>query len=674
MFMDFAVVQKWESRFLFPFQVLTEQGALRIVERWTNPVAARFLKILPDDLEAKWISGPGLVPHFNVFTLDTQLVRRHTVMKVFPDVEVGSWHIEIVDTGYLSRFKMPIIPWAGIEFAIRLAVPPDSFVLRLGVHHRRNHVSRAANVIFRKIVTYYGRNKEDPDRAYKLSFFTPEFSPRVQLNRELREAGVSSLVDFLGSLPGRKKLTFQPSIDGGCEIAGLGCVQTIVWLPPWALEAFGERGYRELDCSFRGAAPYVYCVPQFIRSNVSLPIGLVIAPTESSMTYRLYEELLNDYCRIRGYERPRYPVLSDQGGAIGKFCKEHGIEHFLCHRHILESLGSGSCAAHLAKPLLECLTNQEIAEHMPQFASDVSAYANAGRITRETMRKLEKLFGATFQSDEHGNLLPDVCHGPETARIMAGWAIPARVGVNRCSNHAEVFHRHVNASTAGGHVSLARHLRNLVSCVGRARDSFNHRLRKQLQKKVREMRRAAEKRHEEGLLIRNAGCVCARSIQNGRLYNTRPFCIHAIHTMELEDLYTDRYEMEFEGLMTKEMVIEQSDERWELAKKRGSEHWAIATGCVSGEAMGWDVEDTSISTSSKTMTRMIRSLAQLLQVATENASDLLMDYAQRRGLRYDAIVAMSEREISTLKLEVTAYAETWPVTPACHDMFRQGWR
>jgi len=101
------------------------------------------------------------------------------------------------------------------------------------------------------------------------------------------------------------------------------------------------------------------------------------------------------------------------------------------------------------------------------------------------------------------------------------------------------------------------------------------------------MKRTGKKRHEEGLLTRDAECVCARSIRNRLLHNTRPFCVLAIHTLELEDLYNNWYEMKLEGQMTKEMGIEQSNERWELAKKGGiPRQKAITTDGVLAEAMG----------------------------------------------------------------------------------------
>jgi hypothetical protein len=83
-----------------------------------------------------------------------------------------------------------------------------------------------------------------------------------------------------------------------------------------------------------------------VRANVGIPLGMVT-------------------------DLQRLPLLSDEGKALGKHQEKcQHIAHYFCVRHLLESLGSGTFVALLARRLLFTQTRQAFDKIIEQTLSD----------------------------------------------------------------------------------------------------------------------------------------------------------------------------------------------------------------------------------------------------------------------------------------------------------------
>ena len=74
----------------------------------------------------------------------------------------------------------------------------------------------------------------------------------LTLNKE-----VNSVMDVLNSCPGHIHITYQIR---GTDAEKFSEIQTICIIFPWALSTLTNVHYLELDGSFDGMKPYVYCI------------------------------------------------------------------------------------------------------------------------------------------------------------------------------------------------------------------------------------------------------------------------------------------------------------------------------------------------------------------------------------------------------------------------------
>lgn len=113
--------------------------------------------------------------------------------------------------------------------------------------------------------------------------------------------------------------TFDDIINTNLLIFDNKSIQTFCWISKWAIYSilpFGKR-YIQLDASFYALSPYVYCVPLAIINNASLPLGLVIGPSEHQNLFNEFFNLLESYNLL--FHIKDFPILSDQSTAIRIF-------------------------------------------------------------------------------------------------------------------------------------------------------------------------------------------------------------------------------------------------------------------------------------------------------------------------------------------------------------------
>jgi hypothetical protein len=256
-----------------------------------------------------------------------------------------------------------------------------------------------------------------------------------------RRAKTASLEAIIQAMHGNFSIRTSPGSDPErLSYAGQEVV-TFTWLGSWALEVLRRAQYLELDCSFRAIKPYVYCIPEAIIANVGIPLGLVIAPSERMDVFSMFADLLF----TQGFapeELQRIPLLSDEGAALKKYARRYHLWHFLCYRHLLECLGSGTVVALLALRLLFTTTEVQFSECIEQTLSDFAIGCRAEAITENARQKFMEIFGITESPD--GKLALDI----DVFRRQALWGDRGiAFGVAPCSNHVEGMHGRLNEKT-----------------------------------------------------------------------------------------------------------------------------------------------------------------------------------------------------------------------------------
>jgi hypothetical protein len=231
-----------------------------------------------------------------------------------------------------------------------------------------------------------------------------------------------------------------------------GPVVTLMWLAPWAVRVIGMAQYYELDCSFEGLAPYVYSIPMAVRANRGIPLGIVIAPTERQDVFRMLSKLLIEQ-GMASQRLTNLPVLTDEGSALSAYARADHSPQYLCYRHLLESLGSGTFVALLARRLLFTKTRVQFDNLIDQTLSDYAIGCRMSLITDQGKTKFCRLFGIG-EIGETG--LPAL--DATVFEKQALWGERGTVfGVATCTNHIEGLHGRINQAT--------RTQRNLVNRI-----------------------------------------------------------------------------------------------------------------------------------------------------------------------------------------------------------------
>ena len=532
-------------------------------------------------------------------------------LNFFDQPEFEDWPLRVVNQKEVLR-----------TLRLRTPVPPIEFVDGMPTR------IMTPNIYVQSICDYLIHYRFEPLADQVKLVATENAQPRTRMRNLMRLSDGENFLHFVDNLPG-KKVCFltEPTRDIG-YVTELGRLQTFVWVAPWAMRAFKKGTHRELDASFKGAYPYVYYTPQAIIANTGVACGLVLAPSERFGLYESYDACLS--------EEIFKPVLADLGRAIEKFCNNRGIERFACHRHLLEVIGSSTVAARLFSDLLEACTESELSSRMPQFTSDVAMFANNGLIAQDTLEKLEKYMGVTFTTDESGFYTGDI--NTTDVRARAFWALFARPGIARCSNHIEAFHRHVNAKVQGNFTFLHR-LRILTEMVMKNRENANARITKKIEKRYKKLRDAAVERENAGEKIdHRVVCLCGQNQRNGGLFQVPGFCIHTAGVFKVTP-NSDCFLCETDDCLERSMETCDAERIWPFKKPKDQGVIPKKSKCP------YQWQPTAYR-------RLVQSVRHLLEVDIYEASEICFEYVSRNGCDYNQFCQWSTAEISKVKLSI----------------------
>ena len=270
--------------------------------------------------------------------------------------------------------------------------------------------------------------KHDSKAMQHLKSYVLRYMSRPQailhgLISERTRADPQSLIDFLKNTTGKKKVCFGKN----------QALISLAWVCPWSTSVIRQMSYFILDASFYALKPYVYCVPQGVFCNTSIPLGLVVATGETTTLYELFYEALDDETQINLRKKI---CITDEGQALSSFLTERGIRQVLCHRHLIQTFGANGIMGALVRLLLKT-GNDEAYRRKRQYTNDViSRLLQQGR----KVPKLDKYCDMTGQYINDEGVFAD--QGDESA--LDKWALWRRESVANTTNHAESFHATLN--------------------------------------------------------------------------------------------------------------------------------------------------------------------------------------------------------------------------------------
>jgi hypothetical protein len=294
--------------------------------------------------------------------------------------------------------------------------------------------------------------------------------------------------------------THKPKTKYTYQGQDIGC---LMWIPDWAITTYEKASYVQLDCSFRATKPFAYCVPQAMICNEAVPLGFILTPRESAVTYSTFMEEL---WGLKQGPWDMLPVLSDQGKGLESFCIGHEIEQFFCHRHIIELFGAASTAGMLASRVLRIQTKEHFDGLHKQFVADAEELYNKGLMSKKALNRFL---------------------GWVNAFTDGIWNRDYK-GIARCSNHAERFHGVVNNYIRQNRrKTLVARLECLFRAVEDSHASYGNGWERQIPNTLAVLRRQKLEPREE---CNDPECVAYREMMRIR-YGVPSFpCAHTLQT------------------------------------------------------------------------------------------------------------------------------------------------
>ena len=245
---------------------------------------------------------------------------------------------------------------------------------------------------------------------------------------------------------------------------------------------YGKRHF-QLDASFYALYPYVYSVPLLVINNASLPLGLVIGPSEHQNLFNEFFSLLENY--NFNFHIKDYPVLSDQGSAIKSFVISKKCLHFFCYRHLIEKIGASTYLGQITKRLLFQPTIEQYEIQLPQSLSDVNSLIDNNLIDLNALQKFASIFNLIINEGH-------VFQNFQTDHENGLWKREG-FGVSTCSNHVERLHRTMNGKIQKNQDILKR-LMIVIQEIHRYYYEFEENSTKQAESLLRKFKEKAKKK------------------------------------------------------------------------------------------------------------------------------------------------------------------------------------
>lgn len=600
-----------------------------------------FMQSIPESLTVTRVKYSGQPLHWNVMEENPLNKKgRARVMSVVPDPEFVSWaitaHPKALQLACFTTTTRKVTGCGNSSLkTFLLRSRPMNVVFDLqGSPCRSFQATANTAAIFKYLLRYHGYKFDQQQQG-----FLETILPKKAVIRRLLRIEGADFLSFIQRLPGRKMAVFyngdREGAQSGYFVNGVGQLQVFCWVPPWATQAIEHCTHVQIDASFKAAKPYVFYVPQAVIANRGLAYGLAIAPTEREELYSHFYDLLN----FGETGLPHPPALADLGTAISSFAAAAGLSMFMCHRHLLEAIGSASFAVSLFRPLLRALSEDEFLSYLPQFVSDIAVFTNYHLIDDDIIHKFERYLGCSFvkDGDHYTGDITDVNFDE-----VRKWALFARGGVATCSNHAESFHKHLNQKTRANTCFMTK-LASIVECVKQNRSTINERI----VTGVKEKQNKLKKRVQQRILIENAQiepreeCQCKYHARNQLLYQCDGFCYHTILAGKtVQHCQACLLQEEKDNIPTEDPAIIYTETTWDFSKPR-----------VCKKVSKIRKEDDFLYVDTL-LWKFLHSCSLLIEKSVAETLDILFAFLSHNEIDSEKFSAFSTKELAQLKAEL----------------------
>ena len=298
----------------------------------------------------------------------------------------------------------------------------------------------------------------------------------------------------------------------------------MTWVPANVQEMLQCIQYTECDATFKSCRPYVAIVIQGVVHNVGVPLCLTIAPSERNISYKFaYQCIANALVRKGRVDLAQrlfhVPVLSDMGSALASFVQDYNLTQYWCHRHLIERFGASSFLTDVYKLVLISGNLKQANDIVQSFIRESQKTlehcgASAARSLKMAMEKMEKTMMHYEKWSEESKLSKE--HG----------------FVARTTNHAEGFHKHMNAVTAHRRHPLTR-IMEVLRLIMKKHKNFGESVVVNAHRKFEKLLGEARKQIELGAdesLFKRKECTCGKRYINSYVYGTEFPCLCNIIT------------------------------------------------------------------------------------------------------------------------------------------------
>ena len=365
--------------------------------------------------------------------------------------------------------------------------------------------------------------------------FTPESSEKTYFDKE-----------FFDGFPGFFKVNFINDVKFKMvyidENGVHKNIHSIIYILP-QIEKILEKGNTiELDASFFVFRPYVYCVPNLIVHNESVPLGFIVGPTEKKDIYSNFYTFLKSVNDELYNTLIKLPVLSDQGAGLIAFTKEFNLKQFFCIRHLLNKFGANTALCAVLKKLLFAADYNEF-KHLWKMHQDL-IITELNNSSQKRINQFNSLFNINFEQNDKNIEIPE-----ETSLSQSLWE-RAAYGVPTCSNHSESIHSHLNRLCK----TIRKYPKRVVELMKFIESRLNEfKTRRNFRERIAKIKKRAN-------LLMNYDCNCQNDVFLEKLYGEKVPCVHKVKTFEIhyfQDLpFEPNYSFQTEDIISTDWVFQ----------------------------------------------------------------------------------------------------------------------
>jgi hypothetical protein len=217
----------------------------------------------------------------------------------------------------------------------------------------------------------------------------------------------------------------------------------LTWVFPWAIQMLTPIPPNCLmtDATFEILEPYILEILHVICANESIPIAIAVFPSETLQSYDLLYSHVSEVLEEAGYKRDvllQIPLVSDQGAALQALVKKYALHWLLCHRHLIEKVGSATQIGDWVARILRCSSFSEFERVRACIMLEIAAIqgsppsGKSSPLTNKHIHTVNMMLGLETTDEWH---------------VPARWARWERLGCPTTSNAAESMHAKLNAKT-----------------------------------------------------------------------------------------------------------------------------------------------------------------------------------------------------------------------------------